>query len=124
MSNLVTSWLRTVVPGLWSALVTALLAWAATSAPWLINVMEALHIDLASPTAAAVVMALVLAAWHGVWRKVEPYIPDWLARVVLGSAAQPVYVTPADRGTALRLADGGRAKRTASTRWHNDPPEK
>jgi len=92
VSDLVTSWLRTVVPGLWSALVTALLTWATASAPWLLGVFDALHIDLESPTTAVFVMGVVLAIWYAIWRRVEPHVPDWLSRVALGSAKAPSYL--------------------------------
>lgn len=91
MSDFVTSWLRTVVPGLWSALVTALLAWAVTSAPWLLDVFEALHIDLESPATVVFVMGLVLAIWYALWRRIEPHVPDWLSRLAMGSAKMPLY---------------------------------
>lgn len=113
MSDLVTSWLRTVVPGLWSALVTALLAWAAASAPWVLGAFDALHIDLESTTTAVWVMGVVLAVWYAVWRRVEPHVPDWLSRIVLGSAMQPAYrtgtvypVATYSTGDKVRLTDG------------------
>lgn len=92
MSDGVTSWLRTIVPGLYSAAITALLTWAAVEVPWLITVLDALHIDPLAPGVVLAVVALVLGAWHALWRRVEPRLPDWLTRVLLGSAASPLYV--------------------------------
>lgn len=92
MSDLVTSWLRGVVPGAWSALVTALLAWAAASAPWFLGLLDALNLDLSSPAAVAFVMAVVLAAWLALWRRIEPQVPDWLSRIAMGSAKTPTYL--------------------------------
>lgn len=91
MSDLVISWLRGVVPGAWSALVTALIAWAAASAPWLLDLLDVLNVDLGSPPAVAFVVALVLAAWLAIWRRIEPHVPDWLSRIAMGSALTPAY---------------------------------
>ena len=114
MSNLVTSWLRTVVPGLWSAAVTALLVWLGANAPWVISVLDALNLDLESPTVAAFVMAAVLAGWHALFRKVEPHLPDWLTRLVLGSAAVPLYVNPVSSQGSERLSKLPRSSRVAA----------
>lgn len=113
MSDLVISWLRGVVPGAWSALVTALLAWATASAPWLLQLLDALNIDLGSPAAVAFVMALVLAVWLAVWRRIEPHVPDWLSRIAMGSALTPAYqlgtvypVAAYNTGDDVVLTDG------------------
>ena len=92
MSDLAISWLRGVVPGAWSALVTALIAWAASSAPWLLQLLDVLNVDLNAPATGAFVMALVLAAWLALWRRIEPYVPDWLSRIAMGSARTPTYL--------------------------------
>lgn len=92
MSDLAISWLRGVVPGAWSALVTALIAWAASSAPWLLELLDVLNVELDSPAAVAFVMALVLAAWLALWRCIEPHVPDWLSRIAMGSARTPTYL--------------------------------
>jgi hypothetical protein len=101
MSDVVTSWLRTVVPGLYSTAITALLTWAAVEVPWLISVLDALHIDPLAPGTVLAVVALVLAAWHALWRRVEPHLPDWLTRIVLGSAASPVYIRSIRTGPGI-----------------------
>jgi len=80
------------VPGLYSAAIGSLLAWLAAHSPWVLDVLEALNIDPQSPAFIAGVVALVLAGWYAGWRKLEPYIPDWLTRIVLGSAARPLYI--------------------------------
>lgn len=91
MSDLVASWLRTVVPGLYSSAITALLTWAAVEVPWLSDALAALGIDPTSPAFVAGVVTLVLAGWYALWRKLEPRIPDWLTRTALGSAKAPSY---------------------------------
>jgi hypothetical protein len=90
-SDLVTSWLRTVVPGVWSTVIGLALAWLGAHAPWALDVLEALQIDPTSQAFVGGVVLVVLAAWHYVWRKVEPHVPDWLSRVALGSARTPTY---------------------------------
>jgi hypothetical protein len=94
MGDRITSWLRTVTPGLWSSAVGTLLVWAATHAPWLVHALDALGIDLTSPGVVAGVVALVLAGWHALWRRLEPHLPPWLTRALLGSNRVPVYVEP------------------------------
>jgi hypothetical protein len=91
MSDAITSWLRTVVPGLWSAAVTAALTWLGTHAPWAIDLLELLHIDPTSPAAVAFVVTVVLAGWYALWRNVEPHLPPWLTRLTLGSNRPPSY---------------------------------
>lgn len=92
MSDLVASWLRTVVPGLYAAVIGSVLAWLATHATWALDLLALLSIDPQSTAFVAGVVTVVLAAWYAGWRKLEPYIPDWLTRLVLGSAARPTYV--------------------------------
>lgn len=78
------AWLRTVVPGLWATLVT----WLVSVADWLPSeVVEALE----TPQTVAAVVAVVLAGWYAVARAIEPYIPVWLRRIILGSAQEPTY---------------------------------
>lgn len=101
MSDLITSWLRTVVPGIWAALIGGLTTWASVHAPWLLGALGSLGIDLSSPAATAFVIALTLAAWYAVWRRLEPHMPDWLTRVVLGSAKAPMYLNTIRDGAPL-----------------------
>ena len=91
MSDLVAAWLRTVVPGLYAAVIGTALAWVAVHAAWVLDLLDLLNIDPESPAVVGAVVALVLAGWYAGWRKLEPYIPDWLTRVVLGSAKAPTY---------------------------------
>ncbi|GAA2772710.1 hypothetical protein [Saccharopolyspora taberi] len=87
MSDQLTSWLRTTVPAVWAALV----AYAVTAgAPgWLVDALGD-----AGPT---LVVPLVLAAVYAGLRRLEPHMPPWLTRIVLGSNVPPTY-PPATTG--------------------------
>lgn len=80
------SLIRTYVPLAWGALIT----WATTQVPaWepYLNAPAVLGLG-------AVLTAVVTAAWYSLMRVVEPKLPPWLTRVVLGSNLQPKYVEP------------------------------
>lgn len=95
MSDRLTAWVRTVTPRLWGAAVTALLAFLAAHAPWALELLDLLGIDLTSPAVVAGVILLVdvvvTAAWHWVWSRLQPHLPDAVVRLVLGSASTPTY---------------------------------
>lgn len=93
------SYLRTVIPVLWGSLVAQLLTWLAPHLPG--DVGTALGNWLSGDAAIAVVTAATIALWYVLWRKVEPLIPDWLTRFVLGSAAAPVYSKVTTEGVAV-----------------------
>lgn len=80
-----TALLRTIVPYLWGLGVT----WLITVLP----VLAPLEADLMGygTIAAAVLAAVLSAAWYAFWRWLEPRLPDWLTRAVLGSAKTPTY---------------------------------
>ncbi|MCL2453769.1 MAG: hypothetical protein FWD18_00475 [Micrococcales bacterium] len=83
--QLVTGWLRTVVPGSWAAFI----AWALSTEvlpTWLGDLVQDHHVATTS-----VVVGLVLAVWYAAWRRIEPHVPDWLVRIALGSARPPMY---------------------------------
>lgn len=89
LSDRAVSYLRTAVPIAWGTLVTYLLGWLA---PHLPGELGPLLVDaLGGEAAVTLVVALAIAAWYAVWRVLEPRIPAWLARVVLGSSSTPVY---------------------------------
>lgn len=84
ISDLMVSWLRTVVPAAWGLFLT-----------WLLGVVvlpDALVEHISSELFIGVVTTLAIGAWYWIWRKVEPRIPAWLTRVVLGSNQAPTYV--------------------------------
>lgn len=74
------SWLRTVVPTAWGAVVTFLLS----------RVPE-LHEALVNPAVTMAVTGAVVAAWYTLWRWLEPHVPAFLTAFLLGSNRQPVY---------------------------------
>lgn len=92
--DLMTSWLRTTVPTLWGASITAALAAIGPRLPdWLADPLGA---ALGSETTTLLVTVTAVAGWHGVWRRLESRVPRWLARAALGSSRPPTY---AQRGS-------------------------
>lgn len=81
MSNKLTSWVRTVVPGLWSALI----AWLIT-----LGLPESVGEALGGLTDTIIVPA-VLAVVYAAIRWIEPRIPVWLRRALAGSTRTPSY---------------------------------
>jgi len=84
LSDRAVSYLRTIVPVLWGSLLSAVLP----SLPWLPDEVTAW---LSGDAASLAVTALAIAAWYVAWRHLEPHVPDWLTRLVLGSAQPPAY---------------------------------
>ncbi|UVK58420.1 membrane protein [Arthrobacter phage GlobiWarming] len=84
---MLTSILRTVVPYVWGIVVT----WLITTVPVLAPLEHQL-LGLAT-LALPILAAVISAAWYAFWRWLEPRLPDWLTRAVLGSAKTPVYPT-------------------------------
>lgn len=84
MSDRFTGWLRTIVPTLWSTLVA-----------WLVSLgLPPAVTDAVVGLVDALVVPTVLAAVYALLRWAEPRLPDWLTRVLLGSARPPVYPAP------------------------------
>ena len=84
MSDKLTAWLRTVVPGLWAALVVFLVkqfGLPSGVADWLSS----------TAVTEAVTNVVALAAVYALIRWVEPRLPDGLTRILLGSAVPPTY---------------------------------
>lgn len=82
---LLTSILRTIVPALWGSLV----AWLLGIAP-LLSPLEA-HLLGVADVILPILTAVIIAAWYAFWRWLEPRLPAWLTRAVLGSAQSPTY---------------------------------
>ncbi|GAA5104864.1 hypothetical protein [Haloechinothrix salitolerans] len=81
MSDRFISWLRTVVPVAWSALVA-----------WLVSLGVPDFVTGALGSAGElVVLPIVLGVVYPLVRWIEPRLPDWLTRVLLGSAQPPTY---------------------------------
>ncbi|MFF3065939.1 hypothetical protein ACFVQ3_15440 [Oerskovia sp. NPDC057915] len=107
ISDRAVSWLRTVVPVLWGSAVAAILRAITPHLPG--GLGAALADWLGAETTLALVTAAAIAAWYALWRWAEPRIPDWLTRVVLGSAQTPTYIGrhTADAGTAYAHPTSG-----------------
>jgi hypothetical protein len=81
MSDRFVSWLRTVFPVAWSAL----LAWMASlCVPTFVT-------GALGPAGELVVLPIIVGVVYPVVRWIEPRLPDWLTRVLLGSARPPTY---------------------------------
>lgn len=85
ISDRVVSILRTVVPTAWGAAIAWLLATVALP--------TALAEYLAGEATVVVVTTLVIGLWYSLWRWLEPRLPAWLTRIVLGSNQPPEYNT-------------------------------
>lgn len=81
------AYLRTYVPIVWGYIA----GWVLTQFPGVANILEALNIDPESPAVVAAITGAAAIGWYALMRKIEPYIPDWLTRVVLGSPQVPSY---------------------------------
>lgn len=90
---MLTSILRTIVPVAWGAVVTFLLS--------VIPALEPLRDTLLdySDQIVFVVQGVVTGLWYVAWRYIEPRLPDWLRRIVLGGANEPNYVPDELPGT-------------------------
>lgn len=81
MSDRLIAWLRTVVPVAWSALVA-----------WLVQLGAPGFLTSALGDAADVlVLPVVVGVVYPIARAIENRLPDWLTRVLLGSAKPPDY---------------------------------
>lgn len=82
---MLTSILRTIVPALWGSFIAWLIGLLPILAP-----LEADLVGLAN-VLLPVVTAVIIGGWYAFWRWLEPRLPDWLTRAVLGSAKTPSY---------------------------------
>ncbi|HUX70401.1 MAG TPA: hypothetical protein VMV41_07825 [Cellulomonadaceae bacterium] len=83
LSDWVVSVLRTAVPSVWGALI----AWVLTVVP----LPHVVGVFLTSKS--GVVAALAIVGWYALWRRIEPHLPAWATRLVLGSSRAPSYAT-------------------------------
>lgn len=85
MSDKLTAWVRTVIPGLWASLLVYL---ASLGVP-------AGVLDVVGPLGEIVVYPLALGALYSglQWLQSRPWLPRWLAVLLAGSAKTPTYVT-------------------------------
>lgn len=91
--------LRTAVPSLWGTIVAAILSWALPLLPG--DVGQALADVLSSDVVVSLLVVASIAAWYVIARWIEPRLPAWLTRVILGSAAAPTYARVTDDGAAV-----------------------
>lgn len=105
--------LRTIVPALWGSVI----GWALTLLP----VLEPLRADLLAygDFAVPVIAAVIIGGWYALWRWLEPKLPDWLTRILLGSAQAPVYVESNGRHEATE-ADWAEAALMAKAPYDTD----
>lgn len=82
---MLTSILRTIIPALWGSFI----AWLIGVLP-LLGLVEAQLMGLAD-ILLPIITAVIIGAWYAFWRWLEPRLPDWLTRAVLGSAKTPTY---------------------------------
>lgn len=95
MPAVLISILRTFVPALWGSV----LAWA-VSRGWLTAELAS-SMGPWSVGLTALVLAGSTAAWYALWRVLEPRLPDWVRRLVLGAAQAPSYTVSPGRHTPL-----------------------
>lgn len=96
LSDRAVSYLRTIVPTIWGALVVTVLRVLGPHLPG--DVGTALADVLSSELVLTLVVTVAIAAWYWLWRRLERHVPDWLVRLVLGSARTPGYaLTPASQ---------------------------
>lgn len=94
MSDQLTSWLRTVVPAAWSAVVVYAVTLGAPA--WLVDAL-----GTAGPT---LVVPLVLAAAYAGLRRLEPHLPPWATRILLGGNTPPTYPPTDDTSNGRHAA--------------------
>lgn len=81
ISDYVTSHLRQFVPTIYGFI-----------ASWLVSLgIPDAVLDAHSALIMAALTTVLSAAWYFLWRAVEPHLPAWLRRLVLGAARAPRY---------------------------------
>ena len=85
---MLTAILRTVVPALWGSFIAWLIGVAPLLAPFETDLKGLAQVAL------PVITALIIGAWYALWRWLQPRLPGWVTRAVLGSAKTPTYVPP------------------------------
>jgi hypothetical protein len=85
------SWIRTGVPVLWGLVLTFL----ASRAPAVYDLVN-------NPYLAGLAVSLATVAWYSLARWLEPKLPPWLTRLVIGANSTPRYGVepPGGRSTA------------------------
>jgi hypothetical protein len=84
LSDKMVARLRTVVPALWGSA----LAWILVNATWL---PEPLVDFLQEDVVTVLFTSLVILGWYWLWQRLEPRLPAWLTRILMGSNQTPSY---------------------------------
>jgi hypothetical protein len=96
MPQFLLSFVRTAVPAAWGAVVAWLLGQG-----WITPEMAEEIGGWSVGITAALVLAST-AAWYAVARWLEPHLPAWLTRIVLGANTPPTYVDQAGQHAQFR----------------------
>jgi hypothetical protein len=107
LSDRAVSLIRTRVPILWGSLIAALVTWASPRLP--VDVVAWAADWAGSEATVALIVAAVIYAWYWVWRRLEPRIPVWVVRLVLGSALTPTYAPVVDDVAVITTLPAERA---------------
>lgn len=103
---MLTSILRTLVPAWWGLLIAKLLIAVPALEPMREQMLG--WGDLAALT----VSAVIIGAWYALWRWLQPRLPNWLVRALLGSAQTPIYEPAAIIASQIQPSE--------NTGWHDD----
>ncbi len=99
ISDRVVARLRTFVPAVWGSA----LAWILVHATWL---PEPITDFLQEDVVTVLFTGLVILGWYWLWQRIEPHLPPWLTRLLMGSNQTPTYsLVPLHEGDD----DGGEA---------------
>lgn len=104
LRELVPSLLRTGVPSLWGVALAHIATFLTGRLPE--SIAEPLLELLSSGAVEKVLVAVCILAWYLAWRRFERLVPDWLVRIVLGSAAAPVYPDHVPASPVVDWGDG------------------
>lgn len=91
MTDMLTSWVRTIVPAAWSALISLAVVH---------GILTADAASTAGDIAGTVLVPFVLGVLYAGlrWLETQPWTPRWLVMLLLGSTKTPAYTPPAVGG--------------------------
>lgn len=86
MTDMLTSWVRTIVPAAWSALISLAVVH---------GILSADAADPANTIAGTVLVPFVLGVLYAAlrWLETQPWVPRWVVLALLGSTKAPSYAT-------------------------------
>lgn len=88
MTDMLTSWVRTIVPAAWSALISLAVVHGLLAAD-----SAAGATSIAGPVLVPFVLGVLYAGLR--WLEAQPWMPRWAVLILLGSARTPAYPPPA-----------------------------